>query len=373
MIQTVELVETPAGDPAWHIGRYPQVKALLADQRLGRAHPDPARASWYSREDVAGRPARGAESEYADHAGWRKAMNKVFSPSGLERMIPAVRTVAVQVADEMAAATPPADLNDTFAIPLTSRVMCTLLGIPAEDIDRFRAWTEEGAHDDDMARSAAGMKMLMSYVSSLIARRRADPGPDVVSVLVANGGDGSRGYLGRVVKLLGGMLAFGRETPASVINWGAMLLLTNTSQRDLLSREPSLMNRAMEEILRLFKPHAATDLGLVRYAHADITVGETTIRAGDMVLLDVMLANRDSDVFPDPDRFDIARDPNPHLTFGSGFYMCNFTKLGRAEISIGLTTLLSRFPGLQMAGEVSELKYKEHMRTGGLAGLPVTW
>jgi len=142
MIQTVEQVETPAGDPAWHIGRYPQVKALLADSRLGRAHPDPARASWYSRDDVAGRPARGAETEYADHAGWRKAMNKVFSPSGLERMIPAVRTVAGQVADEMAAATPPADLNDSFAIPLTSRVMCTLLGIPAEDIDRVKRTME---------------------------------------------------------------------------------------------------------------------------------------------------------------------------------------------------------------------------------------
>lgn len=373
MIQPIERVETPAGDPAWHIGRYPHVKALLADDRLGRAHPDPARAGWYSKDDVAGRPASAAGSEYTEHAGWRKAMNKVFSPSGLERITSVVPAVAAQVADEMAATGPPADLNASYSIPLTSRVMCTLLKIPAEDIERFRAWTEEGAHADDMARSAAGMKLLMSYVSGLVARRRADPGPDAVSVLVANGGDGGKGYLGRVVKLLGGMLAFGRETPASVINWGAMLLLTNASQRDLLSREPLLMNRAMEEILRLFKPHAATDLGLVRYAHTDIVVGEVTIRAGDMVLLDVMLANRDHEVFPDPDRFDITRDPNPHLTFGSGFYMCNFTKLGRAEISTGLTTLLSRFPSLEMAGQASELKYKENMRTGGLVGLPVTW
>jgi cytochrome P450 len=90
----IERIETPAGEPAWHVTGYEQVRALLADQRLGRAHPDPARAAWYSRTDIAGRPTGGSATEYVEHGWWRKAMNKVFSPKHLERMTPRIRAIA---------------------------------------------------------------------------------------------------------------------------------------------------------------------------------------------------------------------------------------------------------------------------------------
>jgi len=86
-----------------------------------------------------------------------------------------------------------------------------------------------------------------------------------------------------------------------------------------------------------------------------------------------MAANRDPEVFADPDRFDVTRAPNPHLTFGYGPYMCNFTKLGRIEIALGLTTLFTRLPGLRLAARADQLVTREHLRTGGLAELPVTW
>jgi cytochrome P450 len=372
MGESIKGIETPAGGQAWHVVGYAGVKALLADQRLGRGHPDPVSAGWYSR-DIAGRPASTSETEYADHSGWRKAMNTVFSPAGLERMTPTVRQVAAELAAELAGLAGPLDLNAWYSTPLTSRVMCALLGVPAADIDQFRDWTEEGAQTDDLERSMSGMKLLMAYAARLVSQRRSSGPDDVISVLVNVGAGRSKQHVGRVVKLIAGMLAFGRETPASVIDWGTMLLLTNPAQRDLLIERPELVTGAVEEILRLFKPHAATDHGLMRYAHADIEMGAITIKTGDMVLLDVMLANRDAKVFADPERFDITRTPNPQLTFGSGAYMCNFTRLGRTEIGTGLATLFANFPMLSLAEPPDQLKLKEHLRTGGLARLSVTW
>jgi cytochrome P450 len=366
MAQPVERITTPAGDPAWHITRHAEVKALLGDQRLGRAHPDPANAGRYSVEDIAGRPAGGSESEYTEHAWWRKAMNKVFSPAGLERWTPVVEKIAREVAAHLAVRPRPADVNGEYSTPLASQVMCAVLGVPTDDIARFREWTEEGAQATDLERSLGGIQLLMSYARSLVAQRRGVGGDDVISVLLAAGTEKAGIHEGRVVKLVAGMLAFGRETPASVIDWGVLLLLTNPEQRRLLQSEPSLVPRAVEEVLRLFKPPAATDKGLLRYAHEDIEVSGTTLAAGDMVLLDLMAANRDSEVFPDPGQFIVNRQPNPHLTFGYGFYMCNFTRLARAEIGIALSTLFEQFPALELAEPAVRLQRKEHLRTGGL-------
>ena len=373
MVRPIERIMTPAGDPAWHVTRHAEGKALLGDQRLGRAHPAPATAGRYSLEDIAGRPAGGSEVEYSEHAWWRRAMNKVFSPAGLERWTPEVEKIAGEVAARLALMTAPADLSDAYSTPLTSQVMCAVLGVPAGDIERFRAWTEEGAQATDLERSLGGIRLLMAYARDLVAQRRGQAGTDVISVLMAAGNEQPGRHEGRVIKLVAGMLAFGRETPASVIDSGALLLLTNPGQRRMLQEEPSLITQAVEEILRHFKPPAATDQGLLRYAHEDLEVSGTPVGAGDMVLLDLMAANHDSDVFPEPDRFVVNREPNPHLTFGHGFYMCNFTRLARAEIGIALGTLLERFPALDLAAPPDQLHIKDHLRTGGLDRLPVTW
>ncbi len=373
MACSIERIETPAGDMAWHVTGHGEVRALLADQRLGRAHPDPAQAGRYAKADIAGRPAGGSDSEYEEHAWWRRAMNKVFSPAGLERMTPAVRDIAHRTAAALARTAPPADLNEAYSTPLTSEVMCALLGVPASDIADFRKWTEQGAQATDIERSMGGIRLLMAYADRLVTERRARPGEDVVSVLLAAGRESPGVHKGRVVKLVAGMLAFGRETPASVIDSGVLLLLQHPGQRRLLQDDPSLVPSAVEEVLRLFKPPAATDRGLLRYAHTRIEIGGVAISAGDMVLLDLMAANRDADVFADPGRFIINREQNPHLTFGYGFYMCNFTKLARAEIGLALSTLLENFPKLDLAASPDELERKDHLRTGGLASLPVTW
>src|ERR1017187_1725197 len=343
MARSVEQIKPPAGDPAWPVRGYAEVRSLLADQRVGRGHPDPARAARYSDVDLAGRPASGSESEYTDHGQWRKAMNKVFSPQNLEQLTPTVMSIAERLAKDLAGRQPPADLNEAFSTPLTSEVMCALLGVPTDDIALFRHWTAEGAQNSDMERSMRGIRGLMSYVTNLVSRHRTAPGDTPVSLLVRADQDGSGNNLGKIVKLVSGMLAFGRETPASVIDWGVMLLLTNPEQRRLLQEDPQLAQGAAEEVLRKFKPPAATDRGLMRYAFADL------------------------------ERFEIPRTPNPPLTFGYGFYMCNFTRLARSEIAASLTTLLSQLPGLRLDEPPDQLKMKDHLRSGGLTRLPVSW
>jgi pentalenolactone synthase len=371
--KSVELIETPAGDPAWWVGGHAEVKALLGDQRLGKAHPEPAVAARYSDVDLAGRPIGGSDTEYAEHTEWRRSMSRVFSPENLGRLTPVIRDIAQELAGELTRRNRPADLGDNYSTPLSSRVICILLGVPEGDVERFREWTFEGAQETDMKRAMAGIRHLMGYVGELIEERRRHPGDDVISHLFAARTDESRLYEGKMAKLLAGMLAFGRETPASSLDWGVMLLLTHPDQRELLRERPELVPNAVEEILRLFTPPAATREGLVRYAHVDLEVAGVRFRTGDLVLLDLVAANHDSEVFPDPERFDITRWPNPHLAFGHGFYMCNFTRLARAELEVGIGTLFTTVPTLRLAEPPDRLELKEGLRTGGLARLPVSW
>jgi cytochrome P450 len=369
----IELIQTPAGDPAWRITKHSMVKDLLADIRLGVTHPNPAAASWYSKVDLAGRPMGRSGAEYEEHTWWRRAMNKVFSPQSLEDKAPRIQEIADELTDELSGQAPPADLRESFSVPLCSRIICELLGVPYEQIDILRHWSEEGAYAADIERSMAGIRAQMTYVVRLVRERSGTPGDDLVSELLALNIRKAKLYEGRVVKLVSGMLGFGRETPASSIDLAVVLLLTHPDQRELLRHDPSLLPDAIEEVLRLFRPPAASQGGLLRYAHTDIDLGDETIRAGDMVVLDIVAANRDPAVFSEPERFDITRRPNPHLGFGHGFYMCNFSRLARVELEIGLATLFDRFPALRLAEPPENLTVKTHLRTGGLAKLPVEW
>jgi pentalenolactone synthase len=251
--------------------------------------------------------------------------------------------------------------------------MCALISVPFEDFLRFRHWTSDHAGGPAGARPADGMRQLMSYADRLVRDRRRQPGQDMLSALVSAGAASARVHDGRVTRLLAGMLAFGWETPASIIDTGLLLLLGNPEQRRLLQDEPLLAASAVEEVLRLSRPPVAVNGGLHRYAHADVAIGGVTFRTGDLVMLDLMAANRDSDVFPAAERFLVSRDPNPHLSFGHAFYLCNFARLARAEVSMALTTLLGTFPGLRLAEDGGRAGGFDPLRDGSPAEVLVTW
>jgi len=141
-------------------------------------------------------------------------------------------------------------------------------------------------------------------------------------------------------------------------------------QRDALRHDPALVAGAVEEILRVAAPGGG---GLPRYAQDDIDIAGVTIRSGDAVLLSSVVANRDPAAFPDPDRFDIIRTPNPHLSFGHGPRFCIGASLARVELHAVFTALLHRFPTLELAVPLDQLQLRGDLLTGGLTALPVRW
>lgn len=149
-------------------------------------------------------------------------------------------------------------------------------------------------------------------------------------------------------------------------------MVTNPDQRAAVQRDPELISKAVEEVLRYALPGSGGG-GLPRYAHADIEIGGVRIKAGEAVLLALGAANRDESAFPDPDRFDVSRETNAHLGFGHGAHYCVGAALARIELRIALGSLLHRFPNLELAVPLDALKVRENRLTGGLVELPVTW
>jgi cytochrome P450 len=366
----ISRVRTPAGDTAWLVLGYENVRALLADHNLGRTHADPERAPRYTNAAVIGAPREGAETERADHSRQRMVMNRSFSIRRMEALRPRIQAIVDELLDGMARQSPPADLHEAFAFPLPALVISELLGVPVEDREAFRTWSQGAGDMTDAAAAQASMEKLDDYIRGLIAQRRAKRGEDVISDLVQARDDEGRLTEDEMVRIASGLLFAGHETTVVQIGLGTLLLLTNPDQREALQRDPGLAPRAVEEIMRF----ATTSVGLLpRWATADVEVSGVTIQAGELVLVGLPAANRDERVFDNPLRFDITRERNPHVAFGYGPRFCLGAPLARVELQVVFGTLFQRFPGLRLAVPLEEIREKSHLLTGGVERLPVTW
>jgi pentalenolactone synthase len=367
----ISRVRTPAGDPAWLVLGHENIRTLLANPNLGRSHPDPDNAPRFTNSAILGKPmSADPEKDRADHARVRMVLNRSFSVRRMEALRPRVQAIVDELLDDLAGRTTPVDLHEALSFPLPALVICELLGVPYEDRADFRRWSDGAADMSDRARAGEALERLYDYMRVLIAAKRQRPGEDAVSDLVhARDVEGRLGEQ-EMVEMAAGLLFAGHETTVTRIDTGTLLLLVHEDQRALLRDDPSLAASAVEEIMRV----AATNLGaLPRYALADVEIGGVTIRAGEMVLVGLDAANRDDRVFADPDRFDITRERNPHVSFGHGFRFCLGAPLARVELQSALGTLFRRFPTLRLAVPLDEIRMKSHLLTGGLEALPVTW
>jgi cytochrome P450 len=373
---SVQRVTTPAGDPAWLVTGYENVKALLADPRLGRSHPEPERAARFSEAAIFGGPIGSPSSERRDHARMRLLLGRSFSARRMAGLRPWVQELVDSLLDAMGRQTPPVDLHEAISFPLPALVICELLGVPYEDREDFRRWSDDAGDMTDGARSRTGLSRLQGYMRELVERKRQQPGEDVISDLVAAQQYAPDEFTDdHVVDLAAGLLFAGHETTVAAIDKGVLLLLTNPAEREALQRDPALIPRGVEEILRLPSPVPTVSQadGLPRYANAELEIGSVTIQAGDLVLLALQAANLDDRVFPAPETFDVARDENPHLTFSHGPHYCIGAPLARIELQSVFGTLFRRFPTLRLAVPIEELRPRSHLLTGGLTELPVTW
>ena len=363
----VTRVRTPVGDEAWLVTRYADVKQLLNDPHLGRSHPDPEHAPRVSDSILFGGPMEPYDTEHTQHAQMRALLTPFFSAKRMQTLRPRVEALADELLDAMSNMAPPVDLHETLSFPLPVLVICELLGVPTVDRNQFRAWSRDMADLHDQARARAAMAQLVGYMAELVVRKRADPADDVISGLCsAFGGQLSNEH----ISFLAAMLLFaGHETTATRIDAGTLMLLTNPSAHQALLKDPGLIPNVVEEILRYSDSGSG---GVPRYARSDIEIDGVTIRAGELVLLNLGAANHDPREFPNPDEFDVDRQPNPHMTFGHGPRFCIGAPLARIELQAVFARLVPRFPTLRLVRPLEELHARDVL-TGGLEELWVTW
>lgn len=361
-------VRTPVGDEAWMVTRHAEVRQLYGDPRLGRSHPDPEHAPRLTDSILFGGASPNYETEREDHPRMRALLTPFFSARRMRALQPWVEAQVDQLLDAMAASGPPLDLHEALSFPLPVLVICELLGVPYEDRDEFRVWTLGMGDIHDRERATDSLGRLISYMHGLVARKRAEPADDVISGLCA--AEGGALEDDAVAQLAAVLLFAGHETTVVRIDTGALLLLGQPDEREALLRDPSLVPAAVEEILRVSDTGEG---GVPRWTREDIELAGETIRAGELVILNGGAANRDERVFACPAGFDIARQPNPHLTFGYGPRFCLGAPLARIELQAVFARLFQRFPTLRLAIPEDQLRVRRDLLTGGLTALPVTW
>lgn len=363
-----------AGEDAWLVTRYDEVRELLADRRLGLSDPKPKRAAKSTARGTMMALMAGDDydTEATEHPQMRELLVPRFSTRRMRLMKTRIEHHVDDLLDQVAAGTPPVDLHRALAFPLPTMVVCDLLGVPLADRERFGQWARGTFDQSDSRHSANTFQQVVDYTTELVARKRIEPGDDILSELIAEK-DGA--LTDEYIAQLGNaVLLFGYETTIVRIDMGILLLLRNPAQRALLAEKPELAPAAVEEILRLGVGGKGSNALIPRYAHSDITVGETVIRTGDAVLLAIGAANYDGRAFPDGDLFDLARDrPKSHLAFGHGTRHCIGRVLARIELTAVFERLFRRLPNLQLAVPEESLRWQEHRITGGFDEIPVTF
>ncbi|MFD9816682.1 cytochrome P450 [Streptomyces sp. NPDC059080] len=370
-------VLTATGDEAWLVTRYPDVRSLLADPRLGRAHPAPADAARLTASAVStAGPVGSYASERADHARYRRRLTPAFSARRIRALRGRTEALLERVLDRMAGLTPPVDLHETLSMPLSLLVICELLGVPYGDHGQFRVLFDDISQTTDFARSTKARQELAAYMRELAERKLRSPGADLISDLVHSGEislapppPGEVAGTDDLAQIAASLLFAGYRTTAIKVDYGVALLLSNDAQLAALRDDPGRAESATEEVLRYSSP----DLPILRYAREDVDIAGTPVERGAAVLLSTLAANRDPSVFTAPDTFDISRDPNPHLSFGHGPRLCIGATLARVEIAAAFRMLFARIPSLRIAVPVEELTRRDGVLMGGLSTVPVEW
>jgi cytochrome P450 len=369
-------VRLPSGDEASLLTRYDDVKQVLSDTRFGRLlnADDAARLTDSESGGVFNSEMANALPQTGEgHQRWRRMITKWFTARRMAALRPGIVVMAERLVDEMVAAGGPADLKARVGFPLPVWVICDLLGVPDADRDRFAHWSDNllNLTRYTQAETDAAQAEFAAYLAAHIAAKRAEPGEDLLSGLIAVTDEDGEPLPDVLLVMTGqALLVAGHETTANMIGKMMGLLLAERGRWERLVADPSLVRSAVEEVLRF---DANPGIGMPRYLSEPAEVAGTVLPRGTTVMCSMAAANRDERAFDGADDMDLGRTPNPHLAFGAGAHSCLGQALARTELQVVLEVLLRKLPTLELAVPVEELRRVEGLAVGGLRELPVRW
>lgn len=367
---------------SWFITRFDDVSAALRDTRFSSDRITPYRRAKLDGPDAdpALRAAFGVLEEWMvfkdppDHTRLRKLLSRGFTPRAVNRIRPRIDELADELLDAaLSSPTGRADLVRDYAYPLTASVIAEMLGVPRRDQDHFKEWSDQimglvfgGMGDADRhATGATGMAELTGYLSDLVAKHEREPADDLLSALIAARDEHDSLSHDEVIATGVLLLFAGHETTTNLIASGVLALLRHPEQRARLDADPSLLNGAIEEVLRFDGP-AKT---VARVMAEDVEMRGRTLRRGQRVFLSPSAANRDPEVFDDPNTFDITRRQGRQLGFGVGLHYCLGAPLARLEASVAIPRALEKLRSLRFADE--QLHWAPVLLSRGMESFPV--
>jgi cytochrome P450 len=345
------------GNLGYMVMHYDDVVAILRDKRWHSAASRIAELSGVTDPAFLGRRRESILSAEGDvHTRLRRLVAPAFSPRAADRLRPFMRQVMNELIDTISTsgrADAAVQLCEPYPIP----IICELLGAPREHWQQFSRWATDVLRIFDF-NLAQDLPVIMraqdeldAYTRQLIAQRRDLPGDDLITSLIAAEEAGDRLSTEELVMMVEAVIVGGTDTTRNQLGLALVLFAEHPEQWALLAQQPELAARAVEEVMR----YSGAVRGTGRLASEDIEYRDVLFPKGTLLATGMAVANRDDSVFPEPDHFDITREPvgQPQLTFGSGIHYCLGASLARAELQEALPLLATRLPGLHLTGPVT--------------------
>ncbi|MCB1474470.1 MAG: cytochrome P450 [Rhodobiaceae bacterium] len=369
-------INMPDGNQAWLLTRYEDVRRVLSDPRFSTnpkstGYPviSPARIAQLQSEN----PQPFIRLDPPDHTRYRRMLTAEFVYAHIEAMRPTIEKRVEELLDEIEAKGPPVDFLQDFGLALPTSVISDILGVPYSDREFFQERSKAKLNMTlDPAEAAKATIDMREFLDQLYGEKlkTIDKTDDLITRLIKTRVDTGEISRQDAVAMIDLLLIAGHETTSNMICLGILSLLMHPDQKDALIVDPSLIDDAVEEMLRY---HTILHMVGPRVATDDVEVGGHQFHKGDGVMAMISAANRDPSIFPEPDKFDIRRRSKGHVGFGFGVHQCLGQPLARVEMQSVFKVIFQRFPDLRLAVPLEDIEFNTNAVVYGIAGLPLTW
>ncbi len=341
---------TPVG--VWRVTRYVDVQHILHNVSTGVRTTDGDLPG--VDESLVGPRTFMLQQDPPNHTRLRRLVSRAFTPRAINALKPAIQRITDTCLDRVAGRGA-MDVIADLALPVPSTVICEMMGVPLADRERFTVWTAQATHalassflsPEKLAETQAAAMQLAGYFQELIEVRRSSLTDDILSGLIRAEEAGDQLSPLELISQVIGLLIAGFETTIGLIGNGIRQLIRHPAQLARLRAQPELIGTAVEECLRFDGPIVLTS----RIPHQDVELSGQMIPKNARVWVFISAANRDPEAFPDPEHFDVGRDPNEHFAFGGGAHYCLGAHLARLEAQCAIGSLVQRCDDLRLVSE----------------------